>query len=396
MASFGDYAAPYLTMAANAPRTAAALMQANAELPGQVAQSQMLQAQVPLAGQMAQAKLTGTPFEQQAQDIQRQQLGLQTMAQANALANAKAMQDIERTKNNIAAQTSDPFMMHPELRTPMGGASATNSPAAFQGARGNPELTGDAFLKTLPISLQGMLNPIIKGDRDPPTFNTRSVDGMMINRALGQYDKDFDNEVYHQRHLTVQDYTNGPSSKNAVNLAQAILHTKNYMGLADALKNGNFTPGNAAYNYLAGLFGNSAVTTPQLAQQALGTEIGRTFRGVGTMSEKEAEDWGKKFATAGSPEQMQNNAKEAVHLLKDRMDLMNAKYRQGYYTKGQDGPDYFDKTFPTVKPTMDAILGPEKAAAKQLAPEDQAAISWAKANKDDPRATKILSLHGGL
>ena len=112
MADFGDYAGQYLTMARDAPRVAADLVQtmqqqqtAQAQLPGIRAQSQIAQAQVPIAqaqipyaGQEAQAKLYGTPFEQQKVAVEQQ------LARAAMERQAQLAQSLVQRRNDETQQ----------------------------------------------------------------------------------------------------------------------------------------------------------------------------------------------------------------------------------------------------------------------------------------------------
>ncbi len=415
MAGFGDFAAPYLTMAQQAPAQIDRLARLGEFQRDEVQQRAMQQPMVDVAPQIAQAKLYGSPWDQSQfawnYGQKGQALDLERLQQQNALRHNLVEEDLARQGKDISAYQADPFGMHPELHGGKPGQTApsrnapTASPQALP-ANGEalPGPTGEDFLKTLPIPLRNMVNGIRNGDLPPPSANSRSPVASAAYRALMQVDPNFTALDYQKRHETQTDFTKGTSGQNALALSQAALHLQSYRQLTDALQNGQIPMINDLVNRIRKETGDEKVTNPRLAMQALGSEIGKTFKGAGVMGEKDAENWVSKFSTGGSPEQMRGAVQEAANLLSSRRDLMEQRYKSNFYL-GKDGPRFFDKTYPGVNQALDAMSGgtgkvtlgagnAAPAGGGQMSPQDQAAISWARANANDPRAQKILNMHG--
>lgn len=194
-------------------------------------------------------------------------------------------------------------------------------------------LTGAEYLKTLPIGTQNKVKALAEGRVPLTSFSLRNNERDAMVQMVQQYDPSFEAGKSPARMAVQKDFTSGPSSRNVTALNTAIAHLGTMKKLGDALANGDIRAINMLANEMGVQLGKEEKTDFALAQTAVGDEMMRVFRQVGA-SEREAEDWRKKFNSSASPTQMNGALRTAAELLKGRIDALNDTWDRGMDTSG--------------------------------------------------------------
>lgn len=146
---------------------------------------------------------------------------------------------------------------------------------------------------------------------------------------------------YKTKQSTLKDFTSGPQSKNIIAINQALSHMGTLDELGKAMENKDIKLQNVILNKLATETGDPRVNNFDLATQAVGDELMRTFRQVGA-SEKEAQAFQEKFMSAGSPKQIRGALETGAHLLHGRIKAVNSSWKRGFLTD-EDYPNLLDE-----------------------------------------------------
>jgi hypothetical protein len=257
------------------------------------------------------------------------------------------------------------------------------------------ELSGDDFLKTLTPAQRSEVKALAEGRLPISPYALRSKQMWPLIERTMQYDPNFDASNYQTRVGVRKDFTSGPTSKNLTGINTAIGHIGTLDELGDALNNNDVKKANSLLNTISIEIGNQSVNNFNLARSAVGDELMRTFRQVGA-SETEANAWKSHFDAANSPEQMKGATKVAVELLNSRINALNDTWKRGMNTD-KDFPNIVSSKSKSVLKRMGIKLEagqsqPEKTeqtAAPTAKADHGAALEWANAHPDDPRAAKI-------
>lgn len=208
-------------------------------------------------------------------------------------------------------------------------------------------LTGDDYLKTLPVGMQNTVKGIVEGRIPITSFSIRNNQrDAMLQRAM-QYDPTFEAGKAPARMAVQKDFTSGVAARNVTAINTAIRHLGTLNDLGEALKNGDIRVVNAAVNRVATELGMPEVSNFEQAQSAVGNELMRVFRQVGAHAQ-ETKDWEAKFPAKASPEQLKGAVKTAVELLDGRIKALDEQWMRGMDT---------DKGYPNLlTPTARDIL----------------------------------------
>jgi hypothetical protein len=248
------------------------------------------------------------------------------------------------------------------------------------GQAGAAPLTGDDFLKTLPPNIANQVKARAEGDIAAPTgFALKSPYFQQMMAAVQQYDPTYSDRRYSVKQDTLG---KGKTKDTLTNLNQAVLHAGTLSDLNTALQNNDVPAINSLVNFVKTNTGQPAVTNASIAQQVLGTELMRTFRGAGAGSEQEAAAFDAKLrATQGSPEQQQGVLKTVASLLNGRMKVMGDQYAQGM------GNDRFRR---------DLMVPSAQAAWAKIGGGDQVAAPAGQMTATNPKTgEKVMSSDGG-
>jgi hypothetical protein len=206
----------------------------------------------------------------------------------------------------------------------VGGASAP----------GNAQLTGDAYLKSLPANQQHIVKALAEGRMAFPS-------GMALSKpywqnmlmAVGQYDPQFDTANPQSRAKTRADFTSGKSAQNVTALNTVVGHLDHLDRAIDALGNYGGFPGsqlnNKAAHFIADQSGtNARYKDFETAKTAVANELTRVFRGTGG-AEADIQGWMKQLDASDSPEALHAVVRSMATLMESRLQALGEQYQQG-------------------------------------------------------------------
>ncbi len=188
-----------------------------------------------------------------------------------------------------------------------------------------PELAnvhGDDYLKAInPIQAQEV-KALAEGRMQfPAGAALRSPYWQGLLRDVGQFDPSFDAVNYNARAATRKDFTSGKSAQNITSFNTAIGHIGRLADSAEKLSNRSFPAWNSLANLASSQVGKPEVNNFNVSKQAVIDELTRSFRGSGG-SQTEINEWSKRLDASQSPEQLRGAVKEAVGLLRSRIDAV--------------------------------------------------------------------------
>jgi hypothetical protein len=240
----------------------------------------------------------------------------------------------------------------------------------------------------------------VDGRLDPQSLRRmlRSQPGLL--GQIQALDPKFDEANLENRYNTFKEFTSTIPTRaggQALALNTLIHHADLYQQTAEALKNGDFKPGNAAYNAVAEAFGAAPPTSADLVARFFASETGKVATG-GVPAEGEINGILKNLNNSSSPEQikqagnsfLQIAAGKAVPLMERVKDakLDNVIHVIGSDAKAILAKRGFDPE--TMKPVSGALpKGGGKAADEATL---RTFINAAGGNKD--KARKLLGENG--
>jgi len=194
---------------------------------------------------------------------------------------------------------------------------------------GDANLTGDAYLATIPADIRAQIKAISDGRVAAP--NPRSNHGAQLLAMVTQYDPTFDAANATTRAKTRVDFTSGKSAqaKNALNTAMGhLLHLDQQ---AQDLGNFSFLPGvlNPIYNSARATAGDTKLPAFEQTKQAAASEMRKVFAGSSGGNLAELEGWEKTLSSAQSPEQLHQVIKNGVSLMGSRLNALQDQYANG-------------------------------------------------------------------
>jgi hypothetical protein len=214
----------------------------------------------------------------------------------------------------------------------------TRSVAPPGAQTGQIELHPEVLQKYSP-SEQSLIKGIAEYKQKPPPLGRDAA--IRLAAAVREYSPTYDEARYPTRAAAMKAFVgNGPEARNLQSIDMAIQHVAGAMHNIDQLDNYSMLPDyiNPIRNYVRGQtdkefqavkgrFGTDV--------SAVGTELAKTFRGVGAMSEREAADWQHKFGMNMSPVEMRAALQEAGEkLVNARLEASTNRYNDAV------GPGY--------------------------------------------------------
>lgn len=205
------------------------------------------------------------------------------------------------------------------------------SPGVF-GDAANSNLSGEAFLATLPKTQQAQVKALAEGRMQfPGGFALKSPYWQNMISAVSQYDPTFDTVNYNARNKVRAAFTSGPDAQNIAAMNTAIGHMGTLATAVAGLQNTGIPWVNGIKNWYENNTGDPRVKRFEVAKTAVANELTRVFRGTGG-SVKDVTDWEAVLNAADSPEQLNAAISQGVDLLKSRLDALNEKYTSGMGT----------------------------------------------------------------
>jgi len=190
-------------------------------------------------------------------------------------------------------------------------------------APGPGQMTGgEDYLKTLPVGVAAQVKAIAEGRAALPSGATRSQAAQQLRNAVFTYDPLYSD----QRAQIRKSFATGPDGRNIGSLNTATVHLDQLGDAAEALKNGTFTPGNAAYNYFASMFGGAAPSNFESLKSAVAGELANALKGQAT--DIEIRTIGNNIMSAKSPEQLGGAVDTNLHILGAKLKTYQERYQQ--------------------------------------------------------------------
>jgi hypothetical protein len=183
-------------------------------------------------------------------------------------------------------------------------------------------------------SLQGQAgteNPLAKAIaeyRSPPVSprSMASGPGKALMEDVIRMNPDYDASQFPTRQKTRIAFTSGPQSQTLNSLNTAVSHLDQFVDVAKALKNGNFQPGNQAYNWLKTTFGDTAPTNFEGIKQIMSGELASAFKKSGA-TDQEIAGVERAIASKNSTDQLVDYAtKIAIPALGSKAATFNEQY----------------------------------------------------------------------
>lgn len=230
------------------------------------------------------------------------------------------------------------------------GKPLNAQPANSTNALGDPNLTGDAYLQSLPESIRSQVKAIVEGRMQPPSgFALKSPQIQALMRAAAQYEPGFDLTKWSARTATNKDFASGAAAKNVTSLNTVIGHLSDLKEKAEALGNYNsgFGPLTTTVNQYGNAY-NSASGRPEvnnfnLARNAVADELSKVFKGSG-ISDHEIAQWKSTLNESMTPDQLKGAVKTAIGLMESRLYALNDQRDRGMNTSSQPRDLLTDKS----------------------------------------------------
>lgn len=209
------------------------------------------------------------------------------------------------------------------------GASV-NAGAAENAALGpNGEaLSGEDYLKTLPLNEATMVKKMVNGEIPPPSsfVLAKSPYWNALMMKAAQYDPDFDQTSWAARSAGRKDFYGGGKSSEMVRAAnQTIDHVGHLVESFDKLGNSQYPIYNEAKNFVGQKITGDAGVPDFLANaHAVADEMSKVFKGA-NLSDTEIKAWEHSLNANMSPEQQRAAVAKLMDLLGGSLNALEQK-----------------------------------------------------------------------
>lgn len=164
-----------------------------------------------------------------------------------------------------------------------------------------------------------------------PAPSARSMaggEGKALMDQVLRANPDYDASQFPARSKMRIQFTSGAISETISSLNTAIGHLDQFVDVAKALDNGNFRPGNQAFNWLKATFGDSAPTNFEGIRSIMSGELASAFKKSGA-TDQEIKSVESAIASKNSTSQLVDYAtKIAIPALGSKIANRNDQYRQ--------------------------------------------------------------------
>jgi hypothetical protein len=181
----------------------------------------------------------------------------------------------------------------------------------------------------------------------PSSRSVASGAGKALMDQVMRANPEYAADEFTRRAPMAKAFTSGPQSQAINSLNTAIGHLDQFVDVAKALDNGNFRPGNQAYNWVRTTFGDSAPTNFDGIKSIMAGELASAFKKSGA-TDQEIASVERAISSSASGKQLVDYAtKIAIPALGSKIASYNAQYRQ---VMGPNDP------FRVLSPDAEAVL----------------------------------------
>ncbi len=233
----------------------------------------------------------------------------------------------------------------------------------------NSGLSGNEFLAKLPAQDRVLVKMV--ANYQLPPGSAFSIGRPNLQRLLalaGQYDPTFDGSQFKNRMQLKGSFMSGPDAKNIQSMNTVVGHAARMDAAIDALHNSNYPQWNWLANTAARGGGDTRFQAAEKQfvedRDAVANELMRTFRGTGA-SETEVKEWRNTISAADSPAALHSAVKEAIQLMRSRLEAVTDTYNRGMGTNLS--ADYF--LTPHSRKMLGQLEGDNQAAAPAPVPK---------------------------
>lgn len=205
---------------------------------------------------------------------------------------------------------------------------------------------------------QSLARAIAEYRMAPPSPRTlASPQGAALMKAVSAINPAYDATQYPTRQKMREAFTSGNQGQQVASLNTAIEHLGLLNDFAHALKNGNFTPGNALYNTISQTFGQSAVNNFNLARDIMAGELATAMKKNGA-TDPEIQKATNALSSSSSPDQLMGAIqKVAIPMIAGKARVLEEQFHQ---TMGEKDP------FSVYTPGAKAVLDNVKSSAPKI------------------------------
>lgn len=241
-------------------------------------------------------------------------------------------------------------------------------PVSGGGSAGDPTLTGDAYLASVPAHERAKIKAIAEGRVAAPRPGTRF--GEVILSKVAQYDPTFDAANSQSRLKTRVDFTSGKSAQAVNALNTAMGHLLHLDTQAKGLGNFSTLPGllNPVYNTVRQAGGDTKLPAFQQTKQAASSEMRKVFAGSAGGSLTELKEWQESLDSSQSYEQLHAAIKNGVELMGSRLNALQDQYQTGMGRSDQPMQLIKPGVLAATRKRFGVDLGGHGAAAPSPAP----------------------------
>lgn len=204
------------------------------------------------------------------------------------------------------------------------------------GAPGAGNLTGDAYLQSLPPGVAAQIKAVGTYRQPAPAGRTSPV-GIKFMTMVNQAYPSYDASQYATKTKARNDFATGKNGNTVRSLNVAISHLDTLGQLSGALNNGDIPLANRIGQAWSQQTGSSAPTNFDSAKQIVGDEVVKAIIGTGG-SQADREEAAKQISRASSPGQLAGVIQTYQRLLGGQLGGLKQQYEK---TTGlQDFEDY--------------------------------------------------------
>lgn len=235
---------------------------------------------------------------------------------------------------------------------------------------GDPNATGDEYLKTLPPQRARLIRSIAEGDAPMPTGRSATTGaGQALMEQVLQYDPTASALNLPARQATRKDYTSGKSAAQIKSLNTLAGHAEELDASIDGLRNTGIPLNNTVANWLGEHTGDAkiqkAVARFDGWVSPVSSELTTLLRNGGG-NESDVQNWIKQLKHDKSPTSLHQTVQDIVRAAQSRLGALQDSYNQGMQTT--------DKPLPFLRPSTQQIfdrlsgMPAQGASAQAVAP----------------------------
>ena len=217
--------------------------------------------------------------------------------------------------------------------TPYGGVGQQPAEGAADAG-----LSGEEFLKNLPLDEQTQIKALTEGRLAPPPMGRMNAYWEQLLAKAGQYEPGFDMTRFKSRQATRTDFAKGKAAGNIKALETVMGHLDSMDKAIDPLGNYGWMHSitNPIKNYVRDEVLNDtdfqkARARFDLDKGAVASELMKVFRETGG-SVTEVKDWEGKIHETDSPAALHETVKSALELISSRMEAVNNQWNKEFNT----------------------------------------------------------------